>query len=274
MASCRITGLKDKIPVALTIAGSDCSGGAGIQADCRTFERLGIFPTTAVTAIVAQSPGNVREFEIVSPQIFRVQLEEIGKTFPLAAAKTGMLGNGDILRATADFFRENREIPLVVDPVVKASAGVDLIDDESLELAKDELFPRATLVTPNRMEAESILGNSIRSRADFEKAAESINSRFGCAVLLKGGHFEPEKGEVMDVLCVEGESGIFRSPRLAVPDLHGTGCVLSAAIAAGLAKKMPLVEAVREARKNLRKWMENHHGWSLPRETHAISIER
>jgi hydroxymethylpyrimidine/phosphomethylpyrimidine kinase len=260
------------VPVALSVAGFDGSSGAGVTADCRTFNRMGVYGVSAVTAVVAQSPGSVSGFEMVSTGIFEKQLNEIIKSYPVTGAKTGMLGSAEIVACTATFFEANPEICLVVDPVLSASAGVKLSGESALVIMKQMLFPKADLLTPNLAEAQAILGIEFMNRASFCEGAKMIYEHFGCSCLLKGGHFLDDQRTVIDVFCdADGVSEILESPRLNLPDLHGTGCVLSAAITAGLARQLPLRDAVLNGRELLRLWMINHHTWVGGREVYALN---
>ncbi len=233
-------------------------------------ESLGVYPVAAVTAVVAQSPGRVISFETVSPELLRAQLGELALTFVLAAAKTGMLGTVELVRVAAAFFEEHPRIPLVVDPVLRASAGPRLHEGGLLEEMRDRLLPRATLVTPNRAEAEALLGIIIDGPQAARDAATRLGETLGCAVLLKGGHLEETGGEVVDYLYDGRLLRELRAPRLDVPDLHGTGCTLSAAIAAYLARGSGLVEAVTRAASELRRRMANHLLWEKPRQVAAL----
>ncbi len=260
------------IPVALSVAGFDGSAGAGVIADCRTFNRMGVYGVCAVTAVVAQSPGSVSGFEMVSPGIFEKQLSEIIESFPVGGAKTGMLGSAEMVESTAAFFEKYSDLWLVVDPVLSATAGVKFSEKSALEVMRRSLFYRADLMTPNLAEAQVILGIKISDRAGFCDGAKRIFDRFGCRCLLKGGHFNDNSGTAIDIFCdSDGVPEILEEPRLDVPDLHGTGCVLSAAITAGLVRRLTVRDAVLEGRKWLRQWMVNHHTWASRREVHALN---
>lgn len=258
-------------PVALSIAGFDGSGGAGVHADCRTFERAGVYGVSVLTSVVAQSPGSVSGIEAVSKGLVQAQLKEISTSFPIVAAKTGMLATAETVEAVADFFRRFPDIKLVIDPVLKASAGEELTSVKFIGLMKERLFGRACLVTPNRMEAETILGMEIRSMDSMRVAALKFWENFGCNALVKGGHFDQVSTEICDVLVMDGEFEELRAPRLDVPDLHGTGCTLSAAITAELAKGRDLGASVIIAQHQLRSWMKDYHEWDSPRKIQAIN---
>ncbi|MDF1811037.1 MAG: hydroxymethylpyrimidine/phosphomethylpyrimidine kinase [Verrucomicrobiales bacterium] len=257
---------ENEIPVALTIAGFDGSGGAGVLADCRTFERLGVYGTGVITGVVAQSPGTIAGIEVTSPGMFQAQLDEIISSYPVKAAKTGALLSLSEIEIAVVFFRENPEISLVIDPVLIATAGDQLGHREI-----DWLFPAAELITPNICEAETLLTGKIETMADMESAALKFYESYGCACLLKGGHLDCCTEDMVDILCENGEIEILASPRLEIPELHGTGCTLSAAITAGLAQGLSLRESVIQARAKMHEWMKNFHAWSQPAVTHALN---
>ncbi|NLT69929.1 MAG: bifunctional hydroxymethylpyrimidine kinase/phosphomethylpyrimidine kinase [Verrucomicrobiaceae bacterium] len=253
-------------PVALTIAGSDSSGGAGIQADLKTFAAHGVHGVNAVTAIVAEAPGEVSAVSAVEETLLSSQLDRVTSSFPLHGAKTGMLANGGLVEVVADFFAAHCGIPLVIDPVFRASAGTPLLDHEGLERMKARLFPLASLVTPNLAEAETLLGEPIRDGAALALAPRRLHERYGCDFLVKGGHLH-EGDEVTDHAWIAGEAFVFSRPRLAVPDVHGTGCTLSAAIAAQVALGRDLPEAVSRAADYLAAALAHHHRWTAGQRT-------
>ena len=239
-----------ELPVALTIAGSDSGGGAGIQADLLTFAAHGVFGTTALAALTAQNPDGVSAVSAVPAGFVREQAEQVARFFRIGAAKTGMLANAEIIAAVADFFAARREIGLVVDPVMIATSGAALIDAAAVATLRERLIPRATLVTPNLDEAETLLGEKFawRGRADatveeIEASAEKLADALGVPVLLKGGHGVGD--DVRDALAFPEKSGLradggrrvrsFAHARVAGTNTHGSGCTLSAAIAANLA---------------------------------------
>jgi len=250
-------------PIAISIAGYDCSAGAGVLADTKVFQSLGVFGLAATTAIVAQRPGHVGQIQWLEPDLFQAQLDELG-VYPLAAVKIGMLGSESILKLTCRFIDKRPNVPVVLDPVLKASAGVSLSESDFIQSLKKDLLPRVTLVTPNRDEAEVLLGRTIDPSTDAIKAAcRELVSTYECSVLLKGGHFESEQ-ETTDYLCaIDDRETIqeFRLPNLDVPDLHGTGCHLSSAICAFLAKGEPMDRAIRKAKQHLHQAMAEHYQW-------------
>ena len=241
--------MKTSPPVALTIAGSDCSSGAGIQADLKTFQYFGVFGLTAVTCVVAETPAVVRSVHAVPPAILQDQLRVLLESFPIAAIKTGMLFSKAHIVAVTELLSEHREIPLVIDPVMIASRGAPLLDEKAFEAYKKRLFPLATLITPNLDEAEVLWGAPVRSEAEMERAAAELAARHGCAVLLKGGHLQAP--ECADLLWDGGLPSWFRQPRIEGAASHGTGCTLSAAITAQLAKGADLHEAMPVAKDYL-----------------------
>ena len=234
--------------VVLTIAGLDPSGGAGIVADIKTIAALGCFPAAAVTSITFQNTLGVVGAEHQTAATLRAQVEPIVADLTVAAAKTGMLPTAEIVAEVARLFSHEKLPPPVVDPVVVATSGDVLIDDEALELLKRRLIPLARLVTPNIPEAERLSGISITTEADMRRAAQQIKLLGARAVLVKGGHRQMN-GDALDVLLNEDGSFIdFRSEYIDVGEVHGSGCTLSAAIAAGLGNGMTLEGAVATAK--------------------------
>lgn len=248
-------------PVALAIAASDSSAGAGLQADLKTFAAHGVHGVCAVTAIVAEVPGAVSRIDAVDPTLLDAQLNGVESAFPLRAMKTGMLANEALVAVVVDFVRVHPGLPLVVDPVIRAGAGVPLLDEAGVERMKSDLLPLARLVTPNLPEAERLLGCAIRSAEDFASAPRQLHERYGCDALLKAGHFDSSGDTITDHAWIDGESHLFSRPRLAVPDVHGTGCALSAAIAARLARGEDLVAAIGGATRYLAASLAQHHRW-------------
>ena len=251
-------------PIALTIAGSDSSAGAGMQADLKTFAAHGVYGVCAVTAIVAEVPGAVTRIEAVAPTLLNAQIQGVAHSFPLSAMKTGMLANEALVAAVIDFAKAHPALPLVVDPVIRAGAGAPLLDDAGMARMKAGLLPLARLITPNLPEAESLLGSPIRSEDDFAAAPRQLHERYGCDVLLKAGHFASTRDTITDHAWIAGEARLFSRPRLVVPDVHGTGCTLSAAITARLARGETLVAAVDGATRYLAAALAQHHRWDGP----------
>jgi hydroxymethylpyrimidine/phosphomethylpyrimidine kinase len=236
------------IPSALTIAGSDSGGGAGVQADLKTFRALNVHGVSVITCVTAQSPRAVRAIEACSATIVRRQLETVLQDFRPAAAKTGMLFSPAIIRVVASFFAQKHAPALIVDPVMISTSGRALLQPAARRALCDQLIPRAILLTPNLRESEVLTERKIESLTDLSRAAREMHSRFGCAILAKGGHLRDTK-QAVDVFY-DGR----RELRLSAPFIrgiktHGTGCTYSAAIAAYVARGFSLEVSVRTAKK-------------------------
>lgn len=239
-------------PVVLTIAGLDPSGGAGIVADIKTIAALGCFPAAAITSITFQNAQRVFGAEHQTAAVLRAQVEPIVADAKVVAAKTGMLPTAEIVAEVVRLFRDEDLPAPVVDPVMISTSGHDLIGDEAFQILKRELLPLARLVTPNIPEAERLAGFVIRSEADMRRAAEAIKDLGVPAVLVKGGHRSELLTEAVDILIDDvGTISEFREEYIEVGEIHGSGCTLSAAIAASLAKEMILRDAVGAAKKYL-----------------------
>ena len=236
------------LPIALTIAGSDSGGGAGIQADLKTFASLGVHGTCAITCITAQNPEGVRGIQACRPEIVRQQMEAVFAELPPAAVKTGMLYSTEIIRAVAAFFKSGSRPALVVDPVMVATSGARLLKPSAIDLLKRELLPLATLVTPNLDEAEILVGEKLRSVEDLRAAARVLHGRFGCAALVKGGHLRGLK-EAVDIFYDGKEELLLSAPFVRGVSTHGTGCTYSAAVAGWLARGCSLTQAVEQAKE-------------------------
>jgi hydroxymethylpyrimidine/phosphomethylpyrimidine kinase len=229
--------------IALTIAGSDSGGGAGIQADLKTFTRFGVFGTSAITAVTAQNTLGVRAWERVSPALVRAQIDAVAADLRPAAIKSGMLGDAEVVRAVADGVRAHALRPYVLDPVMVATSGDPLLEPDAVSAIVDALFPLATLVTPNLDEVAILTGERPMDVAAMERAARDlVTTRGARAALVKGGHLDG--AELVDVLFDGRSVRRFTHARLDTTSTHGTGCTLSAAIAAGLALRVPLEGAV------------------------------
>ncbi len=234
-------------PVALTVAGSDSGGGAGIQADLKTFEALGVFGTSAVTCVTAQNPNAVTGIVALDPEFVARQIETVCAAFPVRAAKTGMLYSAEIIEATARALRRTREMALVVDPVLVAASGARLLREDAVENLIRRLIPHASIVTPNIPEGELLWGRPIPDPAAARAAARELCDRLGTPILLKGGHLGAGFF-VEDWLALPGgRLEIIRHRRRAAAETHGAGCTLSAALAALLARGWELVAAARGA---------------------------
>lgn len=231
--------------IALTIAGSDSGGGAGIQADLKTFHRFGVFGTSVIVAVTAQNTRGVRAVEPVSPGLVLAQLRALAEDLPPAALKTGMLARPEIVRVVAGAIRANRWNLLVVDPVMVSTSGHRLLTVEAEGTVRELLIPLAALVTPNLAEAEALTGRKVRDPAGMERAARDLVGLGARAVLVTGGHLGGD--EVTDLLVHGTEVRRFTRRRVPGPPVHGAGCTLSAAIAAGLALGRDLETAVADA---------------------------
>ncbi|MER3445474.1 MAG: bifunctional hydroxymethylpyrimidine kinase/phosphomethylpyrimidine kinase [Candidatus Dadabacteria bacterium] len=236
-----------KIPRALTIAGSDSGGGAGIQADIKTFTAFGVFGMSAITSITAQNTESVLGIYDLPPEFVKLQIDAVLGDIGADATKTGMLSNEGIISAVAEKIKEYRIEKLVVDPVMRAKSGDRLLKNESESALTQELLPLAFIVTPNIPEAEALSGIEISSIADMREAAKRIKSLGPGYVLLKGGHIE-QTSESIDILYDGEDFYNFSFPRIETKNTHGTGCTYSAAICAGLANGLGAIEAIREAK--------------------------
>jgi len=251
--------------VALTIAGSDSSAGAGVQADLKTFSALRVYGLTAVTCVVAETPGKVSRIEPVSTKIVREQIEVLAKNFPIAAIKTGLLYSAEIVetvaRSLADLSGKSRKrLPLVIDPVITATGGDRLLEATAIKLYESKLFPLATLITPNLDEAGKLLGQKVQDRQSMEKAARALARKYRVSILLKGGHLAG--GSAIDVLCVGGKITEFAAPFVRGVATHGTGCTYSAAITASLASGLSLEKAIDRAKKFVTASIAQHFRWT------------
>jgi len=233
------------IPRALTVAGSDSGGGAGIQADLKTFSAYRVFGMSVLTAITAQNSVGVQGVVTLPPAFVAVQLESVLSDFGADAAKCGMLATAGIVRAVAAKLKEHRVEKLVVDPLMIATSGDPLLEPDAREALIGEILPLALVVTPNLHEAGALAEMAVTTRDDMEEAARRIAKLGPRHVLVKGGHLT---GEALDLLFNGREFTAFSAPRIDSANTHGTGCTFSAAIAAGLARGRPLPEAVRDAK--------------------------
>lgn len=233
------------LPVALTIAGSDSGGGAGIQADLKTFAALGVHGTSAVTAITAQNTVTVTAIEEVPVSAIRAQIDAVVSDLRPAAAKTGMLSSAAIIEAVAERLRRHRLATLVVDPVMVAKGGARLLREDAVQALRTHLLPLAAVLTPNLPEAEVLLGRSIASLAEMERAARDLVGLGARGAVVKGGHAE---GEPVDVFFDGERIRRLLGHRVETKNTHGSGCVFSAAIAAGLARGLAVPDAVEAAK--------------------------
>jgi hydroxymethylpyrimidine/phosphomethylpyrimidine kinase len=251
-------------PVALSIGGSDCSAGAGIQADLKTFTALGVYGLTAVTCIVAEVPRKVSRIESLTAAMVREQIKVLLENFRIGAIKTGLLCSEEIVSAVAQAIQDAkkktaRPIPLVVDPVMIATSGDNLLGPGAIESYKTRLFPLATLITPNLDEAASLLATTIKDRKQMENAAKDLAKEYRASILLKGGHL---RGDIaIDLLFHHGELIEFSAPFVRGVKTHGTGCTYSAAITAGLASGFSLEQAIKRAKKFVTQSIARHFRW-------------
>lgn len=234
-------------PQVLTIAGSDSGGGAGIQADLKTFQELGVFGTSVLTAVTAQNTRGVHGVEAVSPELVTQQLDAVGSDFSIAACKTGMLFDAARIEVVAAGVRRHAFRRLVVDPVMVAKGGASLLQDSAVEALQTSLLPLATVVTPNVPEAEVLTGMTIRTFEDRIQAAERMLAYGVHAVILKGGHLDGESAD--DVVMTASEMFLLSAPRIQTSDTHGTGCTFSAALTAELAKGRSIIDAALTAKR-------------------------
>ena len=239
-----------KRPVALTIAGSDSSGGAGVQADLKTFAALGVHGTSAITCLTAQNPRRVLAVEPCSPKIVRQQIEAVFAELPPAAVKTGMLFSAEIIRTVVDFLKAKKAVLLVVDPVMISTSGATLLQPAAIKTLRERLLPLADLVTPNLDETGILTGRKIASVEDMRRAAREIHARYGSAVLVKGGHLRGMR-EAVDIFFDGRTELLLSAPFVRGVSTHGTGCTYSAAITAALALGHDLPQAVEIGKRHV-----------------------
>lgn len=231
---------------ALSIAGSDCSGGAGIQADLKTMTMNGVFAMSAITALTAQNTTGVTGILEVSPEFLKQQIDMVFTDIRPDAVKIGMVSSSALIEAIAERLENYKAENVVVDPVMVATSGSSLIESDAVQTMKKKLLPLAAVVTPNIPEAEILSGMKISSEKEMVEAAEAIFDTYGCAVLVKGGH---SINDANDFLYADGKAEWFNGKRIDNPNTHGTGCTLSSAIAANLAKGYSLQESVKLAKE-------------------------
>ncbi|MEI6351296.1 MAG: bifunctional hydroxymethylpyrimidine kinase/phosphomethylpyrimidine kinase [Verrucomicrobiota bacterium] len=260
------------MPVALSIAGSDNSAGAGAQADLKTFTALGVYGLTAITCVVAEVPGKVSAVVPVPTEVVAEQLRLSCGAYPVRAIKTGMLHSCAVIETVCAVLESISVRPaLVIDPVMIATSGARLLEPEGIAAYRERLFPLATLVTPNLDEVGVLLGRTISDLESMHEAGHELCSLFNTAFLVKGGHL---KGEAIDLLFTPGgQVAEFTAPRVPGVATHGTGCTFSAAITAGLAKGVPLPDAVAAGKEFVTRAIAGHFRWARPDggETHALN---
>lgn len=238
-----------RVPSVLTIAGSDSGGGAGIQADIKTITALGLYASSAITAVTAQNTLGVQMVRLVAPELLAAQLDSVFSDLMPQAVKIGMLGTKDAILTVVNRIKYYSPGRIVLDPVMVSTSGKRLLDEEALAALSENLIPLSSLVTPNIPEAEVLLGGiSIQSKEDMQKAALRLSGYYHVPVLLKGGHLS---SEACDLLCAGGTLHWYCAPRIANPNSHGTGCTLSSAIACGLAEDISLEQSVARAKRYL-----------------------
>lgn len=235
-----------KLKTAMTVAGSDCSGGAGIQADLKTMTMNGVYAMSAITALTAQNTTGVRSISEVTPDFLSDQLDMIFEDIVPDAVKIGMVASGALISVIAEKLIKYGAKNIVVDPVMVSTSGSALIKTEATAILAEKLLPISSLATPNIPEAEILSGMSISNENDMENAAKKIGETYGCSVLVKGGH---NINDANDLLWTNGKFTWFEGKRIDNPNTHGTGCTLSSAIAANLAKGFPMEESVRRAKE-------------------------
>lgn len=238
--------MRGQMKTALTIAGSDSSGGAGIQADIKTMTANGVFAMSVVTALTAQNTTGVTGIMEVTPEFLKEQLDCVFTDIRPDAVKIGMVSSSGLIEAIAEKLKEYHADNIVVDPVMVATSGSKLISDDAVDTLKEKLLPLADVLTPNIPEAEVLSGMSVKTEEDMVRAAEKISAAYSCAVLVKGGH---QINDANDLLYREGGGRWFYGKRIDNPNTHGTGCTLSSAIASNLAKGFSLDESVERAKR-------------------------
>lgn len=253
-------------PVALTIAGSDCSAGAGIQADLKTFQCHDVYGLSAITSIVAETPRELRQLEPVSIPLLQDQINILLETYPINAIKIGLLPSRRCVIAVAESLQQSKAA-LIIDPVMVSSTGHALMEEDASATLIERLLPMATLITPNIPEAELILGEKISNKSELEAAAKKLSEKLKTSCLIKGGHLTGE-AELLDILWHDDKAHHFshktqllQNNITGIKGLHGTGCTLSSAITAGIAQRKPLEKAVEEGITFVQNLITNAHTW-------------
>ncbi len=241
---------KEFTPIALTIAGSDSGGGAGIQADLKAFSALGVFGCSVISSLTAQNTLGVQGVLPIPPAFVQQQIQSVLSDIHVGAIKTGMLATAEIIAAVAESLRPHAQIPFVLDPVMVATSGDRLLAEDAIDTLIKQLIPLASLITPNLHEAAALLNETVATDlSGMQKQGEKLLALGAKAVLMKGGHTDGAKAS--DVLVTTSGVEIFSAPRLQTKNTHGTGCTLASAIAAGLAKHLSLQDAVKQAKDYL-----------------------
>ncbi|TDU69398.1 hydroxymethylpyrimidine/phosphomethylpyrimidine kinase [Prosthecobacter fusiformis] len=258
-------------PPILTIAGSDSSCGAGVQADLKAISALGGYALNALTSVVSETPGRVSIVRLLDAELVSDQIRILFEGFPIAAVKTGMLGGLTQVEAVVKTWQSIAPVglPLVVDPVMVATGGGKLLEDDAIDAVRTLLLPLATVITPNMDEAAVLWGRPVTTRDEMTACAQDMSAEFGTAVLLKGGHLT---GSAADVLCINGELTWYDTSRTPDVQTHGTGCTYSAAIATGLGLGLPLQEAVSQAKRYISAAIAEYFQWNGSHGTvHALN---
>ncbi|MEM8953438.1 MAG: bifunctional hydroxymethylpyrimidine kinase/phosphomethylpyrimidine kinase [Verrucomicrobiota bacterium] len=264
----------DSPPVALTVAGSDCSAGAGLQADLKTFSAFKVFGLSALTCAVSETPQTVSRIEALPPDFLADQVRLLLSSYPVAAIKTGMLFSEEHINALADTLEQTHfSGHLVVDPVMMAGSGSSLIKPDAVSALRSRLFPRASLVTPNLHEASALLNQKLDSLSHLESAAATLRDQFNVPFLIKGGHLKSNDPHLTDVLCIEpGKIGRYEAPFIDEVPTHGTGCTYAAAIAAALAGGASLPDAVHNGHRFVAFAISHSFRWTQPTTSiHALN---
>ena len=272
-------------PTALTLAGSDSGGGAGLQADLKAFEANGVFGMSVVTALTAQNTQTVTAVHAVPPAFVSAQIDAVASDLPVGAVKTGMLATAGVVHAVADGLARWALAPVVVDPVMVSTGGDLLLEADAVEAVRSRMLPLAALLTPNVHEAAVLAGMEVRTLADAGRAADRLLAQGPAAVLLKGGHLDDEDDAVDLLVTADGAAWTFRQPRVDTTSTHGTGCTLASAIAAHLARGRSLLDAVGHARAYLQGALVHAtplggghgpvaHGWASGRDVTPVMPER
>ena len=243
---------KNQVPIALSIAGSDSSGGAGIQADLKTFTVFGVYGTSVITALTAQNTSKIQKINGVEIEIIKKQIDSVCSDFTVNALKTGMLVNKSIIKLVCKMIKKYKLDNIVVDPVMISKTGNELLRKDSIPSLINELFPLATLITPNLEEAQEILKlkEKIETVKDMKEIARALKSLGPKAVLLKGGHLQEG---ATDILCLGSSCYTYRGEFIDTENTHGTGCTLSSAITCGLAQDLPLRRSIKDAKEFIQK---------------------
>lgn len=241
---------KPRISSALSIAGSDSGGGAGIQADLKTFSALGVYGTTVITCLTAQNPDTVTSVSSIPPSFIKAQLDAIFNYFPIKAVKTGMLYSRSIIEVVADYLQRKDKVHLIVDPVMIATSGAVLLKPSAIKTMSTRLFPLATAITPNVPEAEFLLNKTIKTTQQARDSALTLSEKYGCACVVKGGHISGKT--IIDIMACSGKLYECKSERIYGVDTHGTGCAFSAAMASRLATGKDVVTSFKDAHKFIR----------------------